>query len=599
MKKFSSTYILLILWIIIVSACTQNNTKLYKDLTDAEECMWKQPEKALKILQDINKDSIADKLNYATWCLLYTQAQDRNYITHSSDSLISIALDFFMKQDNPKRKAEAWFYKGQVKADQKLIKEAIECYVIAKEWSEKIEDPILKSRIHRTLGSTYRYRRLFDSSLTEIKKSIYDLGSLPPCSEYSYSYSELGRTYAETEKTDSAFYFFNLSLNNALLIKDSLCIATALQEIGLIYSIQKKYNDALENIQKSAQIMKNINPDKLPQIYSSIGRCYYYLGILDSSQLYYEKALNTSNLHTIRNTYNVLSIICEEKNDFKNALNYKNKYNFYNDSIIQLANTAEIAAIQKKYDNAQLLSQKYKKEKIFLYIIISTIIIISILVVLYLRNKAKSKKVIRSYQEKNNLLLNNIMLNERLIDEKKEIINSLLSKDNTTNNIDIIEKTTEEIKVLQEDNNRIQNIISNNINDNISNSAKDEQIKNLRLNNHRLTSYIHENNTILKSIKSKPYYIQDYKPIISITDGIYQDFSKRLKITFPLLTERDIIICCLIKLNFDNKQIAVMEGVEPSSISKKKQRIWNRIKKYYPDWNKGGKDLDAFIEEWG
>lgn len=280
-------------------------------------------------------------------------------------------------------------------------------------------------------------------------------------------------------------------------------------------------------------------------------------------------------------------------------MNYKNKYNFYNDSIIQLANTAEIAAIQKKYDNAQLLSQKYKKEKIFLYIIISTIIIISILVVLYLRNKAKSKKVIRSYQEKNNLLLNNIMLNERLIDEKKEIINSLLSKDNTTNNIDIIEKTTEEIKVLQEDNNRIQNIISNNINDNISNSAKDEQIKNLRLNNHRLTSYIHENNTILKSIKSKPYYIQDYKPIISITDGIYQDFSKRLKITFPLLTERDIIICCLIKLNFDNKQIAVMEGVEPSSISKKKQRIWNRIKKYYPDWNKGGKDLDAFIEEWG
>lgn len=107
-KLFYSKYILLILWIIIVSACTQNNTKLYKDLTDAEECMWKQPEKALQILQNINKDSISDNLNYATWCLLYTQAQDRNYITHSSDSLISIALDFFMKQDNPKRKAEAW-----------------------------------------------------------------------------------------------------------------------------------------------------------------------------------------------------------------------------------------------------------------------------------------------------------------------------------------------------------------------------------------------------------------------------------------------------------------------------------------------------------
>ena len=42
-----------------------------------------------------------------------------------------------------------------------------------------------------------------------------------------------------------------------------------------------------------------------------------------------------------------------------------------------------------------------------------------------------------------------------------------------------------------------------------------------------------------------------------------------------------------------------MESVEPSSISKKKQRIGNKIKQVCPDWNKGRKDLDEFIEEWG
>lgn len=613
MKKFSPTYILLILWIIIVSACTQNNTKLYKDLTDAEECMWKQPEKALQILQNINKDSISDNLNYATWCLLYTQAQDRNYITHSSDSLISIALDFFMKQDNPKRKAEAWFYKGQVKADQKLIKEAIECYVIAKEWAKNIDDdPIFVSLIHNTLGSKYRYQKLYNEAINETKIALQYIEPINKSIFNSHYYSELGRAYSEMGKIDSALYFFHLSLANAHEINDEKTEAMALGELGTIYMQKKQYKTALAFTQQCLYLNeKNEKTISLPKDYYAIGAIYFYMNLLDSAQYYFEKSLQSQNLYTIRGAYKALYYINDEKQNFKQAIHYNNLYMQYNDSIQSMAKTKDIAEIQQKFDNERLIKEKAQRENYILYIIIFSVCVLGFTIFLYQITIKKNKARIKDFNNKIFFLSEQIKENTSIITEKENTIQKLksltsLDKEKISSYNHQIEEYYKEIDYYKSQNQYLNSLLEENkseskqdMNSDCLLEIRNNQIKQLKNNNKALMKFLQKNCLEFNHILNNIHYTEDYTNIISLTDSIYNGFSKKLQLSFPTLTDKDIIICCLIKLKFSIKQIATMESVEPSSISKKKQRIGNKIKQVCPDWNKGGKDLDEFIEEWG
>jgi len=62
---------------------------------------------------------VDDDYQYATWCLLYTQALNRNDIKYSSDSLVKVAIHYFESQDDTHRKAITWFYAGRVYAELK------------------------------------------------------------------------------------------------------------------------------------------------------------------------------------------------------------------------------------------------------------------------------------------------------------------------------------------------------------------------------------------------------------------------------------------------------------------------------------------------
>jgi hypothetical protein len=54
---------------------------------------------------------------YAEWCLLLTQARDKNYIAPTSDSLIRAAVDYFEHHGPASRQMLAYYYMGRVSQD--------------------------------------------------------------------------------------------------------------------------------------------------------------------------------------------------------------------------------------------------------------------------------------------------------------------------------------------------------------------------------------------------------------------------------------------------------------------------------------------------
>lgn len=130
---------------ILLSACTKKENAsqqaLLLELVQAEAVMYEHPDSALGVLQGMKVPAVSDKLQNATWALLTVQAKYKNYKEELADStLINIAYDYFMKQDDARRKAMTLYYKGVLYGKADKTQEAQESYLKAIEEVEKTKD---------------------------------------------------------------------------------------------------------------------------------------------------------------------------------------------------------------------------------------------------------------------------------------------------------------------------------------------------------------------------------------------------------------------------------------------------------------------------
>ena len=82
----------------------------------------------------------------------------------------------------------------------------------------------------------------------------------------------------------------------------------------------------------------------------------------------------------------------------------------------------------------------------------------------------------------------------------------------------------------------------------------------------------------------------DWDDFISLTDMIFNDFSKRLIATYPKLGKWDVRICCLCKNGFSNQVISILLDTQTDSFYKRKTRI-RQLKMGLPDDNRSFEEI--------
>lgn len=113
-------------------------------------------------------------------------------------------------------------------------------------------------------------------------------------------------------------------------IKDSAGIAETLNNLGVIYSSQQKYDKALEIQEKSLDIRKKIKDTiALASNYNNLGQIYYKLNEDSTARKYFMKSLKIrqrqQNADALIGAYNNLAAIYMRKLKYTNAINYLNK----------------------------------------------------------------------------------------------------------------------------------------------------------------------------------------------------------------------------------------------------------------------------------
>lgn len=587
---------LIISIIISLISCTHNKnypTAFQPELAKAEAMMYRYPDSALHILQGIQPDIPSENEQYATWALLMTQAQYKNQI-EQSDSLINIAYSYFTKHDNAQRKALALYYKGILRHESHHAEDALSFYLEAATEIEKTNDYQLGFLINSEVGLMYLYRKLNDYAMEYFEKAHHNAELSDNQTYIAFSFIYIARAFSQKKQYNKAIEYYEKAIKIGQVNNYPTILASAMNETSFLFLKTGENKKALQYAKDCIKIKKT------DQRIFSLGDTYRYLKMYDPAYFYLNQACLSPNIHTARSAYQALYYISQEEKDYKKAVEYSNKLWFYQDSIGKTDRNKALIEMQEKYDQQKIINEnnlsQIKKDRIIRNVLIALIIlsfIIAITNYLYQRKIVSQKQEISEKEEKIRYFTMKIHENETLINRNKMRIEELTIQ--MEGSLEIKEQWKEQNKIRQEiqQQNETLKLENNNLQNHISNYAQSlkEKSKELEAMEHlsKENQYLHKREAFLcnqlikqtelfNKLKTTKYIDNKlWQEIKEKIDLLFDNYTKRLCHQIPSLTDGDIQICCLIKLRFSNGDIANMLAISPTSVSKRKLRLKERI----------------------
>jgi hypothetical protein len=196
--------------------------------------------------------------------------------------------------------------------------------------------------------------------------------------------------------------------------------------------------------------------------------------------------------------------------------------------------------------NEQLQTELYQIKHFSIYMVIGAIILIALILVgYYLKTQQKRKHLSRVAQQ-----------NQCLQNDKECLLN-----DNRCLQSDK-ECLQHDKECLQQDNERLQH-------DN----------EHLQYANECLCRKLVKQNELLYAMVNKPHRLTEaqWEEVGIAIDDIYNNFTERLKEVAPCLSNIDLRICYLIRLQIPVKHMATIMSIEEQSVSQHKLRLKKAI----------------------
>ncbi len=431
MKK--NIVVLLILIPIIWISCDGMGHQTI-DFRKVENLMPQHPDSALMLLEQIeNKENLSRK-DKAHYSLLLTEAEDKTYVTHTTDSLISIAADYYEKTDDLGRKAKAWYYKGRINQDLGHPLKAQEYYLKALRDEEKIEDHALLGRIHNHIGMLYAYQKVYEKALPFQKKAVENFHLINDSTGQVFALRDLGRTFLMLGLQDSSI----ICNQKAIALMRKRIIPSVYTELAGLYIDRQRMEEAHGLLRTSLQNVAK--PQAKYPVYLVLGELYKKSGQIDSARFYLQACINSAPLPETRaGGLFHLKEIALEKGQWEQAALLSKQYELLKDSIEQGKNAESIRNVQAFYSYNEIEQDLWEarlyasKQKSFYSLLITAclfLLTVALLRFIHYRRERKS-------------LLQRLKANEEQIQRNEQTLKNISDvKDSLQNEIQIY-KTTE------------------------------------------------------------------------------------------------------------------------------------------------------------
>lgn len=519
----------------------------------------------LRLQSKIEDANRADRMKYI---LLSTEADDKCFVNHPSDSAMLEAAAYYDHNGTPLQRMKSYYLLGRIYSDMQFTGEALNSFRKALEIECKDDTATytVRARASNHIGQIYMYmyRGMYKEALPYFYKSYYFAELAKNKSIVVFALRDIGRDYCARGEMKKGLVYYEYAASVAQKTGQNALYKMVMGEAANYYQKNREYRQA-----KRALIVGNGLSDagNLYPHYVSWGNYYREINKMDSAIVFYNKSLESKNPYVLRDATLSLAQIYADKRNYKQAFSFlerqtsiadtlTRKESINNENLIKVLNNK----LQVEEEN-RLLKEKTSTLRFIGAVVAAVFIIIIILVFHYLRNKKLQ------------------YLNQ---EERLKRVMSVMEQ----NSRQKLQENNEKIKMLRDQlsSSQVQN-------DNLHKRFIQLEKESLQGENRRIEAE-HERQTILQQrLSSSDLYLKfyqmakshqkasddDFRQLAELIDEMCDNFTHRLIELYPYINEKEMRICLLIKIGLTPTQISDIVCSSNSGISMIRQRLYMKI----------------------
>ena len=552
---------------VLLSACGQ--TRYPDSLIAADSLTYVNPDSALNLLKSIKKgmeQSKTDvKMHYRLLCI---KAKDKAFMIHKTDTDITEILDYYKNDGDRRILPEAYYYAGRVSADLGDAPRALDYYekslsLLGDCHAEK--DFMLKGKIHSQMAELFTCQGLYDDALANIRIAYEHDAALKDTTGMLYSLGGIANVYRHLEHPEKSIHFLEKANEIAVSTNsvDEQLTAMIQSQLASAYYAVGRFEDTKRLAIPAAESHNEVYAGAAYIILADI---YRNMGDIDSALIYYNRILDVGNIYIRKSAYYRLSQIELSRRHPEKATEYLERFFVCSDSVSSLKNTETVKRMHSLYnyrlweiENAKLNVEGMKKSRLLWGFASMLVTGIFIFLAYYFYSKSRRMKREREFETLREL-------QEKKYRESKSFIEECQIKN---------EKLEHELAEVQETNSALYEDLK------VQKSRLEYQLKiaEAKHDYEKRTDNEFFSSSFYKKLSSgidegNPLTEKEWEELYRKMDIFFPHFMKSVKRLCSQMTDVELRVCLLVKLNMPNKSMAVALAHQGNSISSVRSRLF-------------------------
>ena len=567
---------------ILLVSCISTIDKPHSSLLHADSLIYAGcSDSALRLLEAVNPSDFTTELSEAWYALLLTQAKDKNYVTHTDDSLVRVAVDYFDASNDKLQQTKAHYYCGRVFQDRGEVENAVREFLTASALLEKVDNYELGVLLKSNLGLLFWENGLSDEAdslyrqSVEITEAHHDtlrlVIALVKCADICM---EKGEDYYAAADT-----IMNRALQLVDVVEDEHVKSIVFSSLSYLCDYQGRSQEVISYALQGLKYASDNSAEK--GYYLILGSAYTQLADYDSAMVYLERSLDTDNYYTRASAYMRLSEVSSALGDKDGALKYETLYGMYKDSMRLIEQPVKVVSSLKNVLHGQSINryESFLVRYRFCLLLAGGLLLASICFYLYKR-KRKNVEFVKLKTKHQTLYIGIESIKKDLLQKELEI-----------------ERLQKYCERLETDTNRkaqldscLQELLKQyrQMQDDLEKQLDERNKEVVRLRSLNLKSALNSSLIYGKLIELRDYNSQnpdemrkfsfeEWRILLREIDVTSLGFVERLQNKYEYLLEDDIHFCCLVKLELKYSDIAYIWGCSVVAVHKRSRSVLERM----------------------